>query len=109
MLAATQCGGMTPLSPSAQATLEKHLPGLPKRRLMQQSVQRRDASCMTGWLMFFFFLIFLISDQITGLLIVDFRIENKIQDYFWEFSKENVPVFFFNFQRKTNWQKHFAN
>lgn len=38
-----------PLSPSAQATLEKHLPGLPSKRLLhQQRVQKCDVACITG-------------------------------------------------------------
>ncbi|XP_058818421.1 trafficking kinesin-binding protein milt isoform X3 [Topomyia yanbarensis] len=53
-LAASQCGARTPLSPVTQATIEKHLPGLPQRRLlMQQSykqppkVEKRDVGCCT--------------------------------------------------------------
>lgn len=42
-----------PLSPSAQATLSKHLPKLQTKRLMQQATtpnkpQTADASCLTG-------------------------------------------------------------
>lgn len=46
-------GGQMPLSPSAQATLSKHLPKLQTKRLMQQATtpnkpQTADASCLTG-------------------------------------------------------------
>lgn len=48
-------GGPMPLSPSAQATLSKHLPKLQTKRLMQQAAassankpQTADASCLTG-------------------------------------------------------------
>lgn len=53
MLAASQCGARTPLSPLAQATLEKHLPSLSStKRLIQQSqsqtiVQKSDVGCLT--------------------------------------------------------------
>ncbi|XP_064539159.1 trafficking kinesin-binding protein milt isoform X2 [Drosophila montana] len=44
-------GGPMPLSPSAQATLSKHLPKLQTKRLMQQATtnkpQTADASCLT--------------------------------------------------------------
>ncbi|KAM8716449.1 hypothetical protein ACLKA7_003342 [Drosophila subpalustris] len=47
-------GGPMPLSPSAQATLSKHLPKLQSKRLMQQAStptptkpQTCDASCLT--------------------------------------------------------------
>jgi len=50
-------GGPMPLSPSAQATLSKHLPKLQTKRLMQQAStptrpQTCDASCLTGELTF---------------------------------------------------------
>lgn len=54
MLAATQCGARTPLSPLAQAALDKHLPGFQAKRLMQHptpqisNVQKADAACLTG-------------------------------------------------------------
>ena len=39
----------TSLSPSAQATLEKHLPGLPSKRLLQQlKIKTCDVGCVTG-------------------------------------------------------------
>ncbi|XP_037913728.1 trafficking kinesin-binding protein milt isoform X3 [Hermetia illucens] len=53
MLAATQCGARTPLSPLAQAALDKHLPGFQAKRLMQHptpqisNVQKADAACLT--------------------------------------------------------------
>lgn len=61
-LAASQCGARTPLSPVTQATIQKHLPGLPTRRLLMQQayssaaasqlqhnkVEKRDVSCCTG-------------------------------------------------------------
>lgn len=51
MLAASQCGARTPLSPLAQAALEKHLPGFPAKRLLQHSqkapVQKSDVACLT--------------------------------------------------------------
>lgn len=57
MLSASQCGArtplspltQTPLSPLTQTTLEKHLPGLPTRRLLQQNrVMKVDVGCVTG-------------------------------------------------------------
>lgn len=49
MFSASQCGVRTPLSPLTQTTLEKHLPGLPKRRFLQQNqVQKCDVGCITG-------------------------------------------------------------
>lgn len=56
MLSAAQVGARTPLSPLTQTTLEKHLPGLPKRRFLQQqqqqqqpsAVQKCDVGCITG-------------------------------------------------------------
>lgn len=49
MLSAAQAGARTPLSPLTQTTLEKHLPGLPKRRfLQQQTTQKCDVGCVTG-------------------------------------------------------------
>lgn len=49
MLSASQLGAGTPLSPLTQTTLEKHLPGLPKRRFLQQNqAQKCDVACITG-------------------------------------------------------------
>lgn len=52
MLTASQSSGgnvRNPLSPMAQATLEKHLPGLPSRRLLHQvKAQKCDVGCITG-------------------------------------------------------------
>lgn len=49
MLSPTRCGTQNPLSPLTQTTLEKHLPGLPSRRFLQQSkVQKCDVGCVTG-------------------------------------------------------------
>lgn len=54
MLTASKCGVRTPLSPLAQAALEKHLPGFQGKRLLQgiqqqkPSVQKVDAECLTG-------------------------------------------------------------
>ncbi|XP_055592447.1 trafficking kinesin-binding protein milt-like isoform X3 [Uranotaenia lowii] len=62
LAAASPCGAGTPLSPVTQATIEKHLPGLPTRRLLMQQayqqlhkgsskpapvVEKRDAACCT--------------------------------------------------------------
>lgn len=58
MLSAAHVGARTPLSPLTQTTLEKHLPGLPKRRFLQQQqsqVQRCDVGCITGMCVFFIF------------------------------------------------------
>jgi len=49
MLSPTRCGTQSPLSPLTQTTLEKHLPGLPSRRFLQQNkVQKCDVGCVTG-------------------------------------------------------------
>lgn len=49
MLSPTRCGPQNPLSPLTQTTLEKHLPGLPSRRFLQQNkVQKCDVGCVTG-------------------------------------------------------------
>lgn len=54
MLSASQLGAGTPLSPLTQTTLEKHLPGLPKRRFLQQNqAQKCDVGCITGTFRFF--------------------------------------------------------
>lgn len=48
MLSPTRCGTQSPLSPLTQTTLEKHLPGLPSRRFLQQNkVQKCDVGCVT--------------------------------------------------------------
>ncbi|XP_037050623.1 trafficking kinesin-binding protein milt isoform X2 [Bradysia coprophila] len=48
MLSPTRCGTQKPLSPLTQTTLEKHLPGLPSRRFLQQNkVQKCDVGCVT--------------------------------------------------------------
>lgn len=47
-------GASAPLSPSAQATLNKHLPKLSAKRLIQHpinvkpAVQTADVACLTG-------------------------------------------------------------
>uniref|UniRef100_A0A182MVM4 HAP1 N-terminal domain-containing protein n=1 Tax=Anopheles culicifacies TaxID=139723 RepID=A0A182MVM4_9DIPT len=50
-LAASQCGARIPLSPNTQATIEKHLPGLPSKRLLMQQAskitEKRDVGCIT--------------------------------------------------------------
>ncbi|XP_050088084.1 trafficking kinesin-binding protein milt isoform X2 [Anopheles aquasalis] len=51
-LAASQCGARIPLSPNTQATIEKHLPGLPSKRLLMQqaskkATEKRDVGCIT--------------------------------------------------------------
>lgn len=47
--ASSQCGGRSPLSPLTQTTLEKHLPGLPTKRFLQQNkVLKVDVGCITG-------------------------------------------------------------
>lgn len=47
--ASSQCGGRSPLSPLTQTTLEKHLPGLPTKRFLQQNkVFKVDVGCITG-------------------------------------------------------------
>uniref|UniRef100_A0AAG5DHQ9 Trafficking kinesin-binding protein milt n=2 Tax=Anopheles atroparvus TaxID=41427 RepID=A0AAG5DHQ9_ANOAO len=50
-LAASQCGARIPLSPNTQATIEKHLPGLPSKRLLMQqackTTEKRDVGCIT--------------------------------------------------------------
>lgn len=47
--ASSQCVGRSPLSPLTQTTLEKHLPGLPTKRFLQQSkVLKVDVGCITG-------------------------------------------------------------
>lgn len=49
MLSASQCGARSPLSPLTQTTLEKHLPGLPTKRLLQQKrIMKVDVGCVTG-------------------------------------------------------------
>lgn len=49
MLSTPQCGVRSPLSPLTQTTLEKHLPGLPTKRLLQQNkVIKIDVGCVTG-------------------------------------------------------------
>lgn len=50
MLNAAKCGVSAPLSPLAQATIEKHLPGLSSKRLMAVTPQKRkvDVACCTG-------------------------------------------------------------
>lgn len=50
MLSVSKVGARTPLSPLTQTTLEKHLPGLPKRRFLQQASQATtcDVGCITG-------------------------------------------------------------
>jgi len=51
MLTASNCGvsNRASLSPLAQATLEKHLPGLPTKLFLQQNkTQKRDVGCSTG-------------------------------------------------------------
>lgn len=53
MLSPTRCGTQSPLSPLTQTTLEKHLPGLPSRRFLQQNkVQKCDVGCVTGEFVF---------------------------------------------------------
>ncbi|XP_055549600.1 trafficking kinesin-binding protein milt isoform X3 [Wyeomyia smithii] len=47
LAAASQCGAGTPLSPVTQATIEKHLPGLPQRRLLLQQAYRGSAASST--------------------------------------------------------------
>ncbi|XP_021702516.1 trafficking kinesin-binding protein milt isoform X3 [Aedes aegypti] len=44
LAAASQCGARTPLSPVTQATIQKHLPGLPTKRLLMQQAYRNAAS-----------------------------------------------------------------
>lgn len=47
--ASSQCVGRSPLSPLTQTTLEKHLPGLPTKRFLQQNkVLKVDVGCITG-------------------------------------------------------------
>lgn len=49
MLSAPYCGGRSPLSPLTQTTLEKHLPGLPTKRFLQQNRPIKvDVGCITG-------------------------------------------------------------
>lgn len=49
MLSASRQGARAPLSPLTQTTLEKHLPGLPTKRLFQQNkVMTVDIGCVTG-------------------------------------------------------------
>lgn len=53
MLTAAKCGVSAPLSPLAQATIEKHLPGLSSKRLAigatpQKRKQQVDVACCTG-------------------------------------------------------------
>lgn len=50
MLNVAKCGVSAPLSPLAQATIEKHLPGLSSKRLMAVTPQKRkvDVACCTG-------------------------------------------------------------
>lgn len=48
MLSATSAG-RSPLSPLTQTTLEKHLPGLPTKRFLQQNrATKVDVGCITG-------------------------------------------------------------
>ncbi|XP_065085625.1 trafficking kinesin-binding protein milt isoform X3 [Ochlerotatus camptorhynchus] len=44
LAAASQCGARTPLSPVTQATIKKHLPGLPTKRLLMQQAYRNAAT-----------------------------------------------------------------
>ncbi|XP_062547141.1 trafficking kinesin-binding protein milt isoform X2 [Armigeres subalbatus] len=44
LAAASQCGARTPLSPVTQATIQKHLPGLPTKRLLMQQAYRNAAA-----------------------------------------------------------------
>lgn len=113
MLSTTQGTGRSPLSPLTQTTLEKHLPGLPSKRfLQQQKASTVDVGCITGnkcqkhyWLFFFF------------SSFIDSKI-NMTEEFLWSFCLVSMILLFgmrqnesreLYVKRSKNWLKFMTN